>query len=80
MSVGFAPDEAVMYVWVKKPHWDHTTRERWASIAADVACQAVLNESQARKEWRYAQYAVAIDEGEGSDDFLRWSSAGSCAD
>lgn len=52
MSIGFAPDEAVMYVWAKKPEWDQTTREKWAKIASDVACQAVLTESHARKEWR----------------------------
>ncbi|WP_436844650.1 serine/threonine-protein kinase [Streptomyces wuyuanensis] len=78
MSVGFAPDEAVMYVWANKPEWDQPTRDRWADIAADVACQAVLIESRSRKEWRYAQYAVAIDTGEG--DFLRWGSAGNCTD
>ncbi|WP_405593921.1 serine/threonine protein kinase [Streptomyces sp. NBC_01410] len=79
MSVGFAPDEAVMYVWATKPEWDQTTRGKWAKIASDVACQAVLTESHARKEWRYAQYAVAVIGGEGGKDFLRWGSAGSCA-
>ncbi|WP_373672607.1 MULTISPECIES: serine/threonine-protein kinase [unclassified Streptomyces] len=79
MSVGFAPAEAVMYVWAKKPEWDQATRERWASVAADAACQAVLTESQGRKEWRYAQYAVAVI-GEGDQDFLLWGSAGTCSD
>ncbi|MGW1887219.1 hypothetical protein [Streptomyces sp. NPDC001970] len=75
MSVGFAPDEAVMYVWGKKPEWNQPTRERWANVATDVACQAVLTESRSRNEWRYAQYAIAIDAGEGSVDFVRWGSA-----
>ncbi|MFF3691077.1 serine/threonine-protein kinase [Streptomyces sp. NPDC002187] len=79
MSVGFAPDDAVMYVWANKPEWDQPTRDRWANIAADIACQAVLTESRSRKEWRYAQYAVAIVGAEDGEDFLRWDSAGNCA-
>jgi hypothetical protein len=79
MSVGFAPDEAIMYVWANKPAWDQPTRRRWADIAADVACQAVLTESRSRKQWRYVQYAVAIDVGDSSVGFLRWGSAGTCA-
>lgn len=79
MSIGFARDEAVMYVWADKPAWDEATRDRWAALAADTACQAVLTESQARKEWRYAQYAVTVVDDAGSSRFLRWGSAGSCA-
>ncbi|MER5699757.1 serine/threonine-protein kinase [Streptomyces mirabilis] len=79
MSVGFARDEAVMYIWADKPEWDEATRDRWAALAADTACQAVLTEAQARKEWRYAQYAVIVVDDAGSSTFLRWGSAGSCA-
>jgi hypothetical protein len=79
MSAGFAPDEAVMYVWANKPNWDQPTRDRWADIAADVACQAVLAEARSGKEWRYIQYAIAIDIGDSSADFLRWGSAETCA-
>lgn len=79
MSVGFARDEAVMYIWADKPEWDKATRDRWAALAADTACQAVLTEAQARKEWRYAQYAVTVVDNAGSSTFLRWGSAGSCA-
>ncbi|MFE2297037.1 serine/threonine protein kinase [Streptomyces sp. NPDC059445] len=79
MSIGFARDEAVMYVWADKPAWDEATRDRWAALAADTACQTVLAESRARKEWRYAQYAVTVVDDAGSSTFLRWGSAGSCA-
>ncbi|MFD7478666.1 serine/threonine protein kinase [Streptomyces sp. NPDC059837] len=79
MSVGFARDEAVMYIWADKPEWDTATRDRWAALAADTACQAVLTETQARKEWRYAQYAVTVVDNAGSSTFLRWGSAGNCA-
>ncbi|MEV6019995.1 serine/threonine-protein kinase [Streptomyces sp. NPDC051997] len=79
MSVGFAPEESVMYVWAEKPAWDTATRDRWAALAADTACRAVIREAQARKEWRYAQYAVTIVDNAGSGTFLRWGSAGSCA-
>ncbi|MGW7359968.1 serine/threonine-protein kinase [Streptomyces sp. NPDC054802] len=79
MSVGFAPDEGAMYVWATKPNWDQPTRDRWADIAADVACQAVLAEARSGEEWRYIQYAVAIDVGDSSADFIRWGSAGACA-
>ncbi|MEU4085244.1 serine/threonine-protein kinase [Streptomyces aureus] len=79
MSVGFDRDEAVMYVWADKPAWDEATRDRWAALAADTACQAVLTESRARKEWRYARYAVTLVDDAGSSTFLRWGSAGSCA-
>jgi hypothetical protein len=79
MSVGFARDEAVMYIWADKPEWDKATRDRWAALAADTACQALLTEAQARKEWRCAQYAVTVVDNAGSSTFLRWGSAGSCA-
>ncbi|MEU5076056.1 serine/threonine-protein kinase [Streptomyces asoensis] len=79
MSIGFARDAAVMYVWADKPAWDEATRDRWAALAADTACQAVLTESQARKEWRYTQYAVTVVDDAGFSRFLRWGSAGSCA-
>jgi len=79
MSVGFARDEAVMYVWADKPEWDKATQGRWADLAADTACQAVLAEAQARKDWRYAQYAVAAVDDAGTSRFLRWGSTGSCA-
>ncbi|MFC8430903.1 serine/threonine-protein kinase [Streptomyces sp. NPDC057253] len=78
MSVGFAPDEAVMYVWANKPGWDQLQRDRWASVAASEACQAVLTESRSRKEWRYSEYAVAIIGNKRDKHFLRWGSAGSC--
>lgn len=54
-------------------------REEWGELAAGITCQAVLTESRSRKEWPYAQYAVAILCGEGGEDFLRCGSAGSCA-
>ncbi|MGW0970736.1 hypothetical protein [Streptomyces sp. NPDC002516] len=28
MSVGFAPEESVMYVWAEKPGWDTATRDQ----------------------------------------------------
>ncbi|WP_374776839.1 serine/threonine protein kinase [Streptomyces sp. NBC_01310] len=77
-SIGFAPHEGVMYVWATKPEWDHTTRQEWGKAAADVACQALRTESRARKEWVYAQYAVAVLDGDGGAQFLRWGSAGTC--
>ncbi|CAM5300360.1 serine/threonine protein kinase [Streptomyces narbonensis] len=78
-SIGFAPHEKVMYVWTTKPEWNQTTRGEWAEKAATVACQAVLTESRARQEWVYALYAVAVIDGAGDTQFLRWGSAGSCA-
>ncbi|MFI7407711.1 serine/threonine-protein kinase [Streptomyces sp. NPDC049627] len=78
-SIGFAPDEGVMYVWTTKPEWSQGTRDEWGNTAADVACRAVLTESRARKEWAYAQYAIAVLDGDGGTQFLRWGSAGSCA-
>ncbi|SPE99945.1 serine/threonine protein kinase [Streptomyces sp. MA5143a] len=78
-SIGFAPQEGVMYVWATKPEWDQSTREDWGNIAAGVACQSILTESRARPAWRYAQYAVAVLDGTGGTDFLRWGSVGSCA-
>ncbi|MDX3843771.1 serine/threonine protein kinase [Streptomyces europaeiscabiei] len=78
-SIGFAPDEGVMYVWATKPEWDQSTREDWGQTAAGVACRTILTESRARLEWRYAQYAVAVLDGAGGTDFLRWGSVGNCA-
>ncbi|MGW3425354.1 serine/threonine-protein kinase [Streptomyces phaeochromogenes] len=78
-SIGFASHEGVMYVWATKPEWNQDTRGEWGNTAADVACRAVLTESRARKEWAYAQYAVAVLDGDGGVQFLRWGSAGSCA-
>ncbi|MFF4748072.1 serine/threonine protein kinase [Streptomyces sp. NPDC001268] len=78
-SIGFAPHEGVMYVWATKPEWDQNTREEWGQTAAGVACQAVLSESRARQDWSYAQYAVAVLDGAGGTEFLRWGSVGSCA-
>ncbi|WP_180685259.1 hypothetical protein [Streptomyces gossypiisoli] len=78
-SIGFAPHEGVMYVWATKPEWDQNTREDWGQIAAGVACQSILAESRARPAWGYAQYAVAVLDGAGGTDFLRWGSVGSCA-
>lgn len=78
-SIGFAPDEGVMYVWTTKPEWNQVMRDEWGNTAADVACQAVLVESRTRKEWAYAQYAVAVLDGDGGTQFLRWGSAGNCA-
>ncbi|MET7519403.1 serine/threonine-protein kinase [Streptomyces sp. NPDC005480] len=80
MSVGFARDEAVMYIWADKPKWGEATRNKWAALAADTACQTVLTEARARKEWRYDKYAVTIVGNAGSSTFLRWGSAGSCAE
>ncbi|MFD3659669.1 serine/threonine-protein kinase [Streptomyces sp. NPDC058659] len=77
-SIGFAPHEGVMYVWVTKPEWDQSTREEWAEAAAGVACQTVLAESRAGQGWGYAQYAVAVLDGAGDTEFLRWGTAGSC--
>ncbi|WP_249814862.1 serine/threonine-protein kinase [Streptomyces barringtoniae] len=79
MSVGFARDEAVMYVWADKPEWDQATRDRWAALASDTACQAVLTEARAHKEWRYAQYAITVVDDAGASTFLRWGSTGNCA-
>lgn len=78
-SIGFAPHEGVMYVWATKPEWDQSTREEWGQTAADVAYQSILTESRTRPEWGYAQYAVAVLNGAGGTDFLRWGSVGSCA-
>ena len=78
-SIGFASHEGVMYVWATKPEWNQDTRGEWGNTAADVACRAVLTGSRARKEWAYAQYAVAVLDGDGGVQFLRWGSAGSCA-
>ncbi|MFF8480418.1 serine/threonine protein kinase [Streptomyces antibioticus] len=78
-SVGFAPQEGVMYVWATKPEWDRSTRGEWGEIAADVACQSILTESRVRPAWGYARYAVVVLDGAGGTDFLRWGSAGSCA-
>lgn len=68
-----------MYVWATKPEWDQNTREEWAKTAAGVACQALLTESRARHEWRYAQYAVAVLDGADGTEFRRWGSADNCA-
>ncbi|MEU5341864.1 serine/threonine-protein kinase [Streptomyces sp. NPDC020766] len=78
-SIGFAPNEGTMYVWTTKPGWNQDTRNEWGNTATDIACQTVLVESRARKEWAYAQYAVAVLEGDGGVQFLHWGSAGSCA-
>lgn len=78
-SIGFAPHEGVMYVWATKPEWDRNTREEWAEAAAGVACRTVLAESRAGNEWGYAQYAVAVLDGAGGTEFLRWGMADGCA-
>ncbi|MHC5905437.1 serine/threonine-protein kinase [Streptomyces sp. S6] len=78
-SIGFAPDEATMYVWATKPEWDQDTRSEWGRTAADVACRAVLTESRTRKEWPYIQYAVAVLDHDGGIQFLDWDSIGNCA-
>ncbi|GHI90461.1 serine/threonine-protein kinase [Streptomyces xanthophaeus] len=80
MSVGFDPNSQTMYVWAKKPEWDQPTRQAWGRAASAVACTEVLQEARARKDWRYAKYAVAILGGPGGEDFLYWSSAGSCSE
>lgn len=49
-----------------------------AEQAATVACQTVLTESRARREWIYFLYAVAVLDDDGDAQFLRWGSAGSC--
>ncbi|MFE7109880.1 serine/threonine-protein kinase [Streptomyces sp. NPDC057575] len=77
-SIGFAPHEGVMYVWATKPEWDQNTREEWGEAAAGVACRTVIAESRAGQEWGYAQYAVAVLDGAGGTEFLRWGTAGSC--
>ncbi|MFG2880683.1 serine/threonine-protein kinase [Streptomyces sp. NPDC048337] len=79
MSVGFDPNSQTMYVWAKKPEWDQATRQAWGGAASAVACQKVLQETRARKDWVHAKYAVAILGGPGGEDFLYWSSAGSCS-
>ncbi|WP_162602884.1 hypothetical protein [Streptomyces sp. CS090A] len=78
-SIGFAPNEGVMYVWATKPEWDRNTREEWAEVAAGLACRTVLAESRAGQDWAYAQYAVAVLGGAGGTEFLRWGTAGGCA-
>ncbi|WP_435973576.1 serine/threonine-protein kinase [Streptomyces sp. Qhu_M48] len=77
-SIGFAPHEGVMYVWATKPEWDQSTREEWAEAAASVACRTVLAESRAGQGWGYAQHVVAVLDGAGGTEFLRWGTAGSC--
>ncbi|MFH7598765.1 serine/threonine-protein kinase [Streptomyces racemochromogenes] len=79
-SIGFAPDERVMYVWATKPEWSPATREEWAATAAGVACDALRAEARSRTGWPYARYAVAVVD---SDDdpgprFLRWGTARTC--
>ncbi|MFD5839979.1 hypothetical protein [Streptomyces chartreusis] len=76
-SIGFAPQEGVMYVWATKPEWNQAMRDEWGITAGALACQTVLAESRARKEWVYAQYAVAVLDGDDVQ-FLNWGSAGSC--
>ncbi|MFI6645214.1 protein kinase [Streptomyces sp. NPDC050504] len=77
-SIGFAPHEGVMYVWATKPEWDRSTREQWGVAAADTACQVVLAESRAGQGWTYSQYAVAVLDGAGGTEFLRWGTATDC--
>lgn len=76
-SIGFAPQEGVMYVWATKPEWNQAMRDEWGITAGALACRTVLAESRARKEWVYAQYAVAVLDGDDVQ-FLNWGSAGSC--
>ncbi|MFE6938802.1 serine/threonine-protein kinase [Streptomyces chartreusis] len=76
-SIGFAPQEGVMYVWATKPEWNQAMRDEWGITAGTLACRTVLAESRARKEWVYAEYAVAVLDGDDVQ-FINWGSAGSC--
>lgn len=78
-SIGFAPHEGVMYVWATKPEWNPSTRAEWGQTAAEVACESVLTESRARPEWAYARYAVAVLDGAGGTELLRWGAVANCA-
>ncbi|MDH6228173.1 hypothetical protein M2169_005143 [Streptomyces sp. MJP52] len=80
IMVGFDPANSAMYVWSDHLDWNEQEMNSWASMAAGVACRALLDRQQAAGDaWPYSRYAVAEIGGSGYL-MLRWDKPTTRAD